>query len=143
MGRRGVWLGRIVVLGGLMVTANASPLSAATVPYYVNVQPIDVCPTGGAGTTGCAPVAEPGTTGVGFFNSAGADITRAILNQAGIDVHYLPTEYIYNTSLQSLLVEQGSTPGELTSPQLQTLTDQAAISMGGTPAPRSARMPIR
>jgi hypothetical protein len=134
MGRLGLWLGSAAMIG--VSTMAASPLSASTaVQYYVNVQPIDVCPTGGTGTAGCAPVNQPGTTGIGFFNSAGTDITRAILHQAGIDVNYLPTQYIYNTSLQSLLVEQGATPGQLTSSQLQTLTDQSEISMGSPPAP--------
>jgi hypothetical protein len=105
---------------------------AAPVQYYVNVQPIDVCSTDGSS---CAPVNEPGTTGVGFFNSAGTDITRAILNQAGIDVNYLPTQFIFNSAFQSLLVTPGNTPGQLTSQAFQMLSDQPAISQGSPPTP--------
>ena len=123
-----------IVLSAAAAGAVSPAPATAQVPYFVNVQPIAVCPTGSSGPDGCAPTGEPGS-GIGFVDPAGNDITRAILNQAGIDVNYLPTKFLSDSSLRSLVVEPGSVPGQLTSSGLKVLTDQNSISMGNPPNP--------
>src|SRR5437588_5978676 len=53
--------------------------------FYITVNPIQVCPAGGA----CPPISEPGSSQIGFVDPATqTDITRAIISQAGIDIHW-------------------------------------------------------
>src|SRR5436305_1343502 len=84
-GERALWSGLL----GVAMILSLSRLTVAQVQYYINLQPIDVCTQDGA----CAPTSEPGGQ-IGFSDSSGANITRAILNQAGIDVNFLPVQTI-------------------------------------------------
>jgi hypothetical protein len=133
-------------------SALAQP-STAPVQYFVNVQPITVCST----DRGCAAVneeqANPDLTGptagpqIGFADSNNVDITRAILNQAGIDVSLLPLQpYRTNTTsdmpLNTLNLMMGVNPGQLSSMDLQTLTFQKQISLGVAPNPNPAGVPL-
>src|SRR5438552_17556126 len=82
---RSLWIG----LWTAAMMLSFPPFAAAQVQYYLNIQPIQICPQGGS----CAPIAEPGAQ-IGFSDASGANITRAILNQAGIDVNFLPVQTI-------------------------------------------------
>src|SRR5580704_3090084 len=88
--------------------AQLASCPAGKVCYYVALQPIDVCSSSGAG---CAPfntssrVGTPGsataTTPIGFVDTAtGKDLTRAILNQIGVDIAWSPIRQYNNTSFQ-------------------------------------------
>jgi hypothetical protein len=119
----------------VVLVLSASPFAAAEVQYYVNVQPIQICPQGGT----CVPIAEPGSQ-IGFTDASGANITRAILNQAGIDVNFLPVQTITSPAdltqaPNSLQLFPGAVPGQVSSPDFQHLSDQAAISQGQPPNP--------
>ena len=121
--------------------------SARAVPItdFVAVQPIDVC-TGAVGTTtGCAPLNNKGQNyktaavgAIGFIDAAtGINITNAIWNQIGLNVAFLPAVQDANAG-GSQLIQVASCAANGTdcaSPQFQTISDQASISMGGEPAP--------
>src|SRR5438874_8764840 len=71
------------------------------IPYYITVQPIDVCSRRGLATF-CAPINNMGqtvldgpNTPIGFVDSAGINVTDAIWNQIGVRVTFQPTaQYI-------------------------------------------------
>jgi hypothetical protein len=132
---------RLSLWAAAMIAASGMTLATAQVQYFINVQPIDVCSSDG---TGCAPIAGPGAQ-IGFVDpNTGQDITRAIFNQFGIDVSFLPVAQ-YNapdSSLQNLQVIPGATPGQLTSPTFQNLSNQLAISQGLPPNPNTFNVPL-
>jgi len=119
--------------------------------YTVAVQPIVVCSNAG---TSCAPfntlskVGNPGaatsTTPIGFTytnptTGTTTDITRALLNQIGVDITWLPVKQYNNTSYQSITISSDAN-GNLTSSQFQTLSQQVCpggpcIKNGDKPTP--------
>ncbi len=115
---------------------------AMAVTDYITVQPVTVC---SAGPTTCAPFNPFGQTGptapVGYVDPAtGLNITRAIYNQIGIDVTFLPVVQDLNaSSFQTLHVTTDPTSGLLTSADFKTLSQQNGISQGAQPqAPLSS-----
>jgi hypothetical protein len=133
----------------LLLSSTAVSLASngafATTPlqFYVAVQPIVVCATNGSG---CAPfntsskIGNPGgatsTTPIGFIDSAsGHDVTRAILNQVGIDVAWSPIRQYNNTIFQTIHITTGSTGTGLASSDFLSLSQQDAISTGTVPNP--------
>src|SRR5438270_4861536 len=123
-----VRLGAALLLGAAALLhsggARADFCAAGAVCYYVAIQPIDVCSSTG---TGCAPfnttsrtgnpTAATSTTPIGFVDSAtGKDITRAILNQIGVDVAWSPIKQYKNTLYQTLHVITCPTSGSITLP---------------------------
>src|SRR5207302_3128740 len=101
--------------------------------YYVAIQPIDVCATGG---TGCAPFNTVSSTGspttvsstnpIGFVDSTGQDVTRAMWNQIGVDISWAPMKQYNNTSYNSITIGSAA-------PNFNTLTQQTGISTGTAP----------
>ncbi|MBV8772113.1 MAG: hypothetical protein JO166_07270 [Deltaproteobacteria bacterium] len=116
---------------------------------FVTVQPIDVCAANG---TNCAIMNNLGagqnTIAAGpdvqiGFASNGINITRQILNLAGLDVVFQPAvQYLAPVSgLQNLQVTQTQTvpTSVFDSTALKTLTQQDGLSMGNLPgAPLSS-----
>jgi hypothetical protein len=141
MGRLGSRVGCGAVIGGWAAIASlisAAAFAQVPVQYFVNVQPIDVCASDGSN---CAPFND-GIAQIGFADpSTGQDITPAILNQAGINVTYLPVQPFFtgDPTLQTLNVTTipGCVPGPnqscLTSAGFKTLSQQPGIS--GNPPP--------
>ena len=141
---------------GSALAQNTPPLTACpigNVCYAITVNPIVVCSNTG---TGCAPfntlsrIGNPGaatsTTPIGFTytdptTGETTDITKAILNQIGLDVVWLPVRQYNNTSFQSITVTQDAN-GNLTSQQFQTLSQQPGISNGTIKTPVSPLYPI-
>jgi hypothetical protein len=135
--------GRVVVL--FLLSAVLCPTSRAAlagpIMDYFTVQPIDVC-----GAV-CAPINNLGAGknifsnaaigNVGFIDpTTGINVTRAIWNQAGIDVTYMPAVGFMNGSFLTLPVTSCAANGtDCQSPQFQALSDQAAISQGKPPTP--------
>jgi Metallo-peptidase family M12B Reprolysin-like len=148
MGKPGLGIGRIaqaVFLWG--ISSLPATQAIAQVPYYVNVQPIDVCASNG---TNCAPVND-GIAQVGFADpNTNQDITRAILNQVGIDVNFLPVQQYFTSdpTLQNLSVTAipgcvaSPTNSCLTSAGLQNLSFQPQISQGASPAANPLGVPL-
>jgi hypothetical protein len=156
-------LGAFLLLSAATCSSSGSALADLTscalgsVCYYVAVQPIDVCASNG---TGCAPfnslskAGNPGaatsTTPIGFVDTTtGKDITRAILNQIGVDLAWSPIKQYNNTTFQTLHVavcQNGSTnctPGVLTSTDFLQLSQQSTISTGTVPNPTTpAGVPV-
>jgi hypothetical protein len=129
---RALWL---AFCAAAMLMLGATSAATADVQYYVNVQPIQICPEGG----NCAPVSEPGSQ-IGFADPSGANITRAILNQAGIDVNFLPVQTITAPpdliqAPNTLQLLPGAVAGQVSSPDFQNLSNQNAISQGQPPSP--------
>jgi hypothetical protein len=135
--------------------AQNPPLLTACPPgkvcYAFIVNPFVVCANNATPTNpvGCAPfntlsrVGNPGaatsTTPIGFTytdptTGKTTDITKAILNQIGLDVVWLPIQQYNNTSFQSITVTQDAN-GNLTSPQFQTLSQQPGIANGAIKTP--------
>jgi hypothetical protein len=115
---------------------------AAAVPItdYITVQPIDVCSGAAGTTTGCAPINSSGqnykTAPVGAIGAvaSGTNVTRAIWNQIGLDITFLPAvQYANAGNFLALTVDAASNP--LTSTPFQTLSDQSDISKGLPPSP--------
>jgi Metallo-peptidase family M12B Reprolysin-like len=135
------WLVRVAITGAWAASGiiTSTPVFAqAPVPYFVNVQPIDVCAIDGSN---CAPLND-GVAQIGFADpNTGQDITRAILNQAGINVTYQSVQPFFTAdpTLQTLNVTTipGCVPGSnqscLTSAGFKTLSQQPGIS--GNPPP--------
>jgi hypothetical protein len=142
------------------------PVPPGTVPCKIVVQPIDVCED--SGTTTCAPfnttapetqVGDPNnkdqiTNPIGFVDQAtNIDITRAMLNQAGVDVTFLPIATYNNTMFQTLRVVEDATNQEcpfsggtisgFTSCNLLSLSQQPDLSqvVGYMPTPPLAPEP--
>jgi hypothetical protein len=140
--------------------ADLTSCAAGSVCYYVAIQPIDVCASNG---TGCAPfnnlskTGNPGaatsTTPIGFVDTTTKkDITRAIMNQIGVDVAWSPIKQYNNTTYQTLRIVPcsstnpvlpcASTPNALTSTDFLTLSQQNGISQGtATPTSPLALQP--
>ena len=138
----------------LLTAACLGSSNALAVPItdYITVQPIDVCAGAAGTTTGCAPVNSFGqnyrTAAVGAIGSlagspaSNTNVTRAIWNQIGLDITYLPAvQYPNAGNFLTLAVDPGSNP--LTSTQFLNLSDQSNISMGlpPTPAPPLSQNP--
>lgn len=157
--------GIVRMIGSAALCLAPSAAFAASVPvtHYINVNPIDVCSGSG---TGCARIngqgqtsaTNPGTTKIGFIDSGtgttntGIDVTRAILNEAGVDVVWGPVVQ-YNsainpntgTTYQTLNVidtsvsnpcpfgTSTSTNTGFTSCDFLALSQQPAISRGSVP----------
>jgi hypothetical protein len=156
-------LGAILLLGAAVVLASSSAradlttCAAGAVCYYVAVQPIDVCSSTG---TGCAPfntsskIGNPATatstTPIGFVDATTKkDITRAILNQIGVDLAWSPIKRYNNTTFQTLHVVScqigtANCTSGLTSTDFMTLSQQNQISQGtaGFPNPSSPNAPV-
>jgi hypothetical protein len=112
------------------VCLSSGTALAVPVTEYITVQPIDVC-----GAV-CAPVNNKGLTSVGavgFIDPSGVNVTRAVWNQIGVDVTYMPTVRYVNGSFLTLPVDPNSNP--LTSTVFKTLSQQDAISTGTVPNP--------
>ena len=108
--------------------ADLASCATGSVCSYVAVQPIDVCSSTG---TGCAPfntlsktgnpAAATSTTPIGFVDTAtGKDLTRAMLNQIGVDVAWSPMLQYNNTNYQTLHVITCPTSGTITLPSGST-----------------------
>jgi hypothetical protein len=135
-----------------------SDTPAGTVPCRIVVQPIDVCED--TGTKNCAlfntspeGVGDPSdqnqiTNPIGFVDQAtGINITRAMLNQVGVDVTFLPIATYNNTMFQMMNVIDdaanqacrfpGGTLTGFTSCDFLTLSQQPNISqvVGFMPTP--------
>lgn len=88
----------------------------------------------------CSPFNNLGQTGpdapVGFIDPAtGLNISRALWNQAGIDVTFQPVvQYLDAGAFQTLHVTTDPNTGLLTSLDFQTLSQQPALSLGITPS---------
>jgi hypothetical protein len=152
-------LGMAALFSSRPVQAQLSSCSIATgaVCYYVAIQPIDVCSSTG---TGCAPfntsskIGNPGaatsTTPIGFVDATtGKDITRALLNQIGVDIAWSPIKLYKNTTYQTLHVtscQTGTTncTSGLTSSDFMTLSQQNQISQAtvGFPNPTPPNAPV-
>jgi hypothetical protein len=111
--------------------------------YFINVNPIQLCP---GGPPNCVMVSPPGSSQIGFTDPATQmDITRAILSQAGIDVHLGPLQMVPSPADTSqppntLQLFPGMVAGQISSPNFQSLSDQSdqdpnAIKNGGSPSP--------
>ena len=146
LSRRPVLGSTICLLSAAVWLAAAAAACAQTVlaPYYIVVQPIDVCNS--TGTT-CAPINSKGetvlsstgvNTPVGFFDpTSGANITQSIiLTQLGVNVVFLPAVQ-YNSpntnplggSFQTLHVQNSSTTASgQTSSDFLVLSQQPQIS---------------
>ena len=118
----------------------AGKAGAVPITDYITVQPIDVCSGAAGTTTGCAPVNNLGqnykTAAVGAIGAiaSGTNVARAIWNQIGLDITFLPAVQDPNAgSFLNLSVDAGSNP--LTSTPFQTLSDQSGISKGLPPTP--------
>jgi len=119
--------------------ADLTSCATGSVCYYVAIQPIDVCSSTG---TGCAPfntssrtgnpAAATSTTPIGFVDATTKkDITRAIMNQIGVDIAWSPIKQYNNTTYQTLHVVQCNTtnlPCATTNPTAPTSTDFLALS---------------
>jgi len=146
---------RLLLSATVGLTSGAAFAQSVTTPYYIVVQPIDVCNSAG---TSCAPVnsknqsfISPGVGGpnmpVGFFDpTTGANITQTIfLNQFGVNVVFQPlVQYksapnpFSTSSSQPDFLTLHVTPctttcptGLLTSLDLALLAQQPAISNTG------------
>jgi hypothetical protein len=126
----------------LLAIAGLASGRAEAVPItnYITVQPIDVCSGAAGTTTGCAPINSLGqnykTAAVGAIGAiaSGTNVARAIWNQIGLDITFLPAVQDPNASgFLNLSVDAGSNP--LTSTPFQTLSDQSGISQGLPPTP--------
>jgi hypothetical protein len=128
---------------GTMAVTLISSAAFAQDQYFINVNPIQLCP---GGLDNCVKVSPPGSSGIGFTDPATqTDITRAILSQAGIDVHWGPLQPMTtsrDTTLppNTLQLLPGMVSGQVSSPQFQSLSDQSdqdpnAIKNGGMPSP--------
>jgi Metallo-peptidase family M12B Reprolysin-like len=126
----------------LLASACLASGGADAVPItdYITVQPIDICSGAPGTTTGCAPINSLGqnykTAAVGAIGAiaSGINVTRAIWNQIGLDVTFLPAVQDANAGAYlTLSVDANSNP--LTSTQFQTLSDQSGISQGLPPTP--------
>jgi len=133
------------------LASGAAFAQSVTTPYYIVVQPIDVCNSAG---TSCAPVNSQGqsfiTPGVGgpnmpvgfFVPTTGANITQTILlNTIGVNVIFQPLVQ-YNSAANPFSTSDFLTlhitactttcpAGLLTSPDLALLAQQPAISDTG------------
>src|SRR5215472_6226522 len=110
MGRLGRPLRSVAcALLGWAVVCLASPVARAVpITDYVTIQPIDVC-----GAV-CSPINNLGVGkniwsnapagAVGFIDPSGVNVTRAILNQIGIDVTYLPPLGYINGTYTTLTI---------------------------------------
>jgi hypothetical protein len=147
-----VLLSAAVSLSSGSALADLTSCAAGSVCYYVAIQPIDVCSSTG---TGCAPfnasskIGNPGaatsTTPIGFVDATTKrDITRAIMNQIGVDIAWSPIKQYNNTTYQTLHVVPCSTtslpcattnPTGFTSTDFTTLSQQNTISTGTVPNP--------
>lgn len=114
---------------------------AGPVTDYMTVQPIDVC-----GVT-CAPINNLGagkniwsnaaTGNVGFISS-GVNVTRAIWNQIGIDVTFMPAAGYVNSSFLTIPIASCNPLGtDCQSPAFQQLSQQPGVSTGKVPNPTS------
>jgi hypothetical protein len=130
--------------------ADLTSCAAGSVCYYVAIQPIDVCASNG---TGCAPfnnlskTGNPGaatsTTPIGFVDTAtGKDVTRAILNQIGVDLAWSPIKQYNNTTYQTLHITNSSGATGFTSTDFLTLSQQNGISQGTAPNPTPPNAPV-
>jgi hypothetical protein len=111
--------------------------STVQLTNYIVIQPIDVCDNNGSN---CAPInnlgqtasSNPLPTQIGFIDSnTNENITRNVLNQAGIDVTFNPVVKYSSTTYQVLddiagCTAQGSQPNCLTSPKFQLMTSGTA-----------------
>jgi hypothetical protein len=129
----------------------AETARAVTVPYYINIQPIDVCGRTGLSTV-CAPFNSLSPVGhpndpnapIGFVDAAtGINITDAIWSQAGIRVNFQPVQqYITGgtTGFNFLTLHvrpDPTTKTGYTSDDFMTLSQQPAIKSGTVPNPTS------
>ena len=132
--RIGLW-----TAAGTLISASAF----AQDQYYININPIQLCP---GGPPNCVMVSPPGSSQIGFTDPATqTDITRAILSQAGIDVHWGPLQMLAspadtNQTPNTLQLFPGMVSGQVSSPDFQSLSDQSdqdpnAIKNGGMPNP--------
>ena len=139
---RRVW--RFLTSATVCLASGAALAQTVSAPYYVVVQPIDVCNSTG---TSCAPINSRGgtvisstgvNTPVGFFDpTSGANITQAIiLRQIGVNVVFLPVVQ-YNSpntnplggNFQTLHVQNSSTTASgQTSSDFLVLSQQPQIS---------------
>jgi hypothetical protein len=143
--------------GSAMGVCNVTgPLPPGTVPCKIVVQPIDVCDDDGSL---CAPFNQNSVIGnpsdqnqmtnpIGFIDvTSKIDITRAMLNQVGVDASFLPIVQYNSTTFQSLQVIQdatnqtcpfpGGTMSGFTSCDLLTISQQPQLSqvVGYIPSP--------
>jgi hypothetical protein len=131
--RAAYWAATVVLVPALLIPIPA----LAQDLYYINVNPIQVCPVGGT----CAPIGEPGSSQIGFTDPATqTDITRAILSQAGIDVNWGPVQTITVTpdltqAPNTLQLFPGAVSGQVSSPDFQNLSFQNPLASGQTPIP--------
>ena len=127
-----------VVLGSACLAAGGA--LAAPITDYITVQPIDICSGAAGTTTGCAPINSLGqnykTAAVGAIGpiASGVNVTRAIWNQIGLDITFLPAVQYPNAG-QFLTLSVNANSNPLTSTQFQTLSDQSGISEGLPPSP--------
>jgi hypothetical protein len=142
MGKIGARAGRYIPVALMAVSVWLVAGSARAVPImsYITVQPIDVCSGAAGTTTGCAPINSFGqnyaAAPVGQIGSivSGINVTRAIWNQIGLDITFLPAvQYPNAANYLNLTVDTGSVP--LTSTPFKSLSDQDNIASGGIPFP--------
>jgi hypothetical protein len=139
------------------------PIPPGTIPCKIVVQPIDVCAATSQGPPMCAPFNQKNVNGnpsdqnqitnpIGFVDTSGIDITRAMLNQIGVDVTFLPIAQYPVTQFLSLQVLEdanspcsppGGTASGFTSCDLLTLSQQPDLSqmVGYMPMPPLASDP--
>lgn len=146
-------------VGSAVATCNVTgPLPPGTVPCKVVVQPIDVCLPGFCPPFNQnSPAGNPSdqnqiTNPIGFIDSTGIDITRAMLNQIGVDVTYLPivpyppmagatffTLHVLDDANNNTCPFPGGTNSGFTSCDFLTLSQQQetppGIWAGGMPTP--------
>jgi hypothetical protein len=148
-GRQGRMVWFFLLLGAACLASGAAraacPVSGtvSSTSCYILVQAIDVCSSSG---TNCAPFNTISSTGnpatqsqtgnnpIGFFDPNGKDVTRALLNQMGIDL-------VYNTRPTNLsgganIVQYNSPNNPTTNPTttFQTLNvTQGATCVGSIP----------
>jgi hypothetical protein len=140
------------------------PLPPGTVPCKVVVQPIDVCVVPFQGFQGppiCAPFNQNSVIGnpsdqnqitnpIGFIDMAtGIDITRAMLNQIGVDVTFLPIVedlsmdfatlelHVLDDANNTTCPAPGGTMSGFTSCDFLTLSQQPQISQDANYVPTS------
>ncbi|MBV9202710.1 MAG: hypothetical protein JOY83_23855, partial [Alphaproteobacteria bacterium] len=142
-------------LGSTAACARRAAYCAATIvlisfpalaqdTYYINVNPIQLCPAGGA----CAPISAPGSSQIGFTDpNTQTDITRAILSQAGIDINWGPVQTITSPAdvtqaPNTLQIFPGAVPDQISSPDFQNLSFQNSLANGVPPPPPLSSDPL-
>jgi hypothetical protein len=147
--RRTVWI--VLLWSAAFLACRAA--HGVPITDYITVQPIDVCSSSSASS--CVPInslpsgqniwSNAAVGNVGFIEvtpTGDINVTRAIWNQIGIDVTFLPAVQDVSPSNTTVSVLSCAPAGtDCMSPQFQTLSQQPGISTGTAPTPPLSQNP--